>query len=282
MEIGEVLGTVPEYKNEAMDCYTKVHLYQMVLDEKSPTTNVVLYSFRSITDYTLSDLINNTLTVVSPLRMNDPFDTLLYSYTNASSLRCERRLSMIKENNKLFGESLYQSQQLFCESLKYYRIRCFSRVYNDKIPYENTLMWSHYASAHTGICIAYNMDSRFLFKRYTNALHASRSITYTEEPINMMDAEEFDGQKSLFCKSKDWEYEHEFRLVTYIPEKEGEYLPLPLDDSCNIQAIYFGVNCSEQNKLTIKNIFKANKEIRFYDMTKDYTDLYRLKAIETK
>lgn len=88
-------------------------------------------SFRNYNEHTLSDLINNEITVCSPRVLNDPYDTLLLKWGEY----IRTKMADKKHINP------------FCDAFHSYRIRAFAKVIGQsgKEMISNTLMWSHYA-----------------------------------------------------------------------------------------------------------------------------------------
>jgi hypothetical protein len=72
---------------------------------------------------------------------------------------------------------------------------------------DSTLMWSHYAENHTGICLEFALD---------NAVFGSaQEVTYLASypkwtPHSLMTG---DGPHVLLTKSDDWQYEREYRVI---------------------------------------------------------------------
>jgi hypothetical protein len=81
----------------------------------------------------------------------------------------------------------------------------------------STLMWSHYAADHTGICLEFHL-SNFLFMKV-------RGVVYDEQFPAIVPNEFFDrALDMILTKAKCWEYEREFRLIGGPHFQEGEPL----------------------------------------------------------
>ena len=239
--------------------------YEITLSQiKSCDFSEGLLSFRPFTSYSLSDLVNNEITVCSPHVMNDPYDTLLIKWG---------------ENIKLTKKGKKHVNAL-CKSFESYRIRSFCRLKdkdgNDTV--SNVLMWAHYAKNHTGFCVEYYFSDKFPI---TESRRVSRfkEIIYhkRENPFNM-NSPSINTDQALCTKLSDWAYENEVRLITYVPDKDGDYLTIPLDEGSSIKAVYFGYRCPEETIKTVRNALANYVGIQFYKMTSDYNDIYRLKA----
>jgi hypothetical protein len=72
---------------------------------------------------------------------------------------------------------------------------------------DNLLMWSHYADSHRGVCIGFDAE-RFPFD-------VAQEICYSlnRDPVLPSDDNEAKLRKSILCKSEDWRYEGEWRIV---------------------------------------------------------------------
>ena len=91
---------------------------------------------------------------------------------------------------------------------------------------DTTLMWSHYAKNHTGICLEFNVQG-------SNFAHAWAVHYQQEYPVFHLDLQ-VDHINILITKSDVWAYEEEFRLVcprfTDIPDHpllmDGDFLAI--------------------------------------------------------
>jgi hypothetical protein len=92
-----------------------------------------------------------------------------------------------------------------------YRVYCVTTIPT------STLMWSHYAQNHTGICLGFRCCNHV----FGSALRVEYSDTFPL--IDVAD----DGVKAsllpFLAKSADWSYEEEYRLIAQEEaEKDGE------------------------------------------------------------
>ena len=75
---------------------------------------------------------------------------------------------------------------------------------------KNPIMWAHYANNYAGVCF------EFEFKRDIYDIH---KMSYIEQQYNTIydpeEAELYEAiEKSLLCKSKNWSYEEEYRIIS--------------------------------------------------------------------
>ena len=134
-----------------------------------------------------------------------------------------------------------------------------------ELPVENYLLFfSHYAAAHTGICIEYQITKKFLQK---NMFY--KRVSYPE-------TKRVQSIPELFAvKNKQWEYEHEARFVAF-----GKKRIYSTKIGVSITKIFFGLNTSKQNKKRLyKKIMKKQKNIEFFEAEKAEETLLNVKFV---
>ena len=118
-------------------------------------------------------------------------------------------------------ESIYNQE--IHEILSDRSIFCMSET-ND-----NILMWSHYADDHKGAVIEFHAqleDSAFLVAQRVRYESTIPVFTLTLEMVKERRADELFEMTTL-TKSKDWEYEKEWRIVATMRDKSKGYEILP-------------------------------------------------------
>jgi hypothetical protein len=93
---------------------------------------------------------------------------------------------------------------------------------------DHPLMWSHYAGNHSGIVLAFNETHEFFTTRLSDddPISGLHKIVYTEErptfesfiDMDMRDQPEPWLNKVFFTKSKEWEYEQEWRMIKVLKQ----------------------------------------------------------------
>lgn len=101
--------------------------------------------------------------------------------------------------------------------------------------YEISAMWGHYAEKGKGVCLVF--DKEKLIKALPNGLHYNEvayQIDFKGDVIidssNLSESIESNISKLFFVKSKDWEYEQEFRIIQKVEHSNKDVL-LELNDS---------------------------------------------------
>lgn len=152
-------------------------------------------------------------------------------------------------------------------------------IYSLSTSYEDKLLWAHYANSHRGFCIEYNLD-----KLIDSYIHESKNhfpVLYSLKPselefTDISQASTNNGsllQKIFACKSKEWEYEKEYRIVT-------NDFGIHNYDFDAVQSIYFGLKMPDSQKKAMMNRLEG-RSIKFYQITKMSND-YNLQAILLK
>ena len=118
---------------------------------------------------------------------------------------------------------------------------------------ENTLLWSHYAGEHRGLCLMYEIPDDF-FNDPKNQIIGVCAVEYDQNPLTnwfirnapenrQVDLLEFTVEllrKIFSIKSKPWKYEEEIRVIR---EKEGT-LSIPKEF---LKQVCFGMNTTESD-----------------------------------
>jgi len=222
-----------------------------------------LYRFHKIDTGSINFLeelfLNGKLYHALPTQFNDPFECRPHFNwpSNPNKVRdIRKRLIKVardngstkKEAEKIVSENM--SKEGFVENIIYkaiqntfrkMRICCFTKSK------DNLLFWAHYADSHKGFCIEYDatiIPIKLAFK-----------VTYENEypEVEYPRPEDARGLEPALIKSKDWEYENEYRTI-YIPEAQssppGDGISMLLPKNA-IKNIYFGSDIEESNKKMI-------------------------------
>ena len=263
---GEIYARLQEF-SKSIDAYKKAQYYLSFLKSEFEKDSISLFSFRKFNQYTLSDLIENKITVSPSKYMNDPFDSLINLWANEENLaqKCKDKSHAIP----------------YAKSFDYFRIRSFCYGKEDEVV-KKSLMWSHYAEEHKGFCVKYHLSSRFIKQEENSDFTHTflKKIQYTDESINL-DKPTIDTNFAFATKSSEWSYEKEVRLIDYNPNIESPYYGIALDDSSYVDAIYFGYRCEERTISTIKKLFSHNeRNTKFFKMRVNTRDVYNMDFIQ--
>lgn len=209
-----------------------------------------------------------------------------------SQLRYTRNalVNLWNDNIEFFNVEFYKNMYLY-ENM--YHIACFSETNR------STLMWSHYADAHTGFCLEYDFktgisdcsescksvlscpgvmlnypiapitykDTRYDASGGFASMLMNWTIGNNNIPMNNISYDMFLTTKTMLTKSSCWEYEKEWRLFSRIPETNLK--PHGVITTMKPRAIYLGARMKEHNKKRIINICKE-REIPCFQMVPQY------------
>ncbi len=195
---------------------------------------------------TAEKIINSgSLMFSAPITFNDPFDLnnncIDASFTEKSLKRWFRNnKNLTRGQKKILLDQLLKNPKsmdsIVETSLNTFKaeagITCFSKTYL------NTLMWSHYADKHYGICLGFNILP------IANENFTLLEINYADKiiPLNFFSADKKVLMYWLFTKSEVWSYEQEVR---------GAYLTknglIPFENDC-LKEIHFGLRTSEDQR----------------------------------
>lgn len=247
---------------------------------------------KSNAELEIDNLISNLMYLSSPDNYNDPYDSKLlfdkYKFMKLflKSKKCRSIYkinieALIKQTNitkgvypELFFDNLLNffdlSVSLLRKMSSSLRISCFTE--ND---FTNVLMWSHYASNHTGYCIEYDSLNllndinvcKFLYPVYYSREIFDISNIFINFIENMSDNLDSQNIKFIYCsaifKAIEWNYEKEWRIITDVSNSNlinKRFLSMQKP-----KKIYLGTKIKEEYKNIIVDFCKKN-DIDVYQM----------------
>ena len=159
-------------------------------------------------------------------------------------------------------------------------IECFTQSPTD------ILMWSYYADKHTGVCVEYDFSklftscaNSFLFPVCYSENRPLLDIQKVYDPItqqirNDRIVEVFPSvMRSWITKSKEWEREKEWRLISFPIKNNSERLvKLPI-----VSRIITGINITDENYQLVADIAKE-KGIPIH-RTRLKNDRYKIEVV---
>lgn len=200
--------------------------------------------------------------------------------------------------------------RISAQVLRNYAVACFSEVNDD------FLMWSHYASGHSGVCLEYEFSDVEYgvceFDCETQFFHEGKFLHYTEKirkveyrdsltPMNFYDFLEvffnhddidlihlsksrwhyYAEQISLLYLQKlcPWNGEREWRIVRPSFKEsfpEDRVLNYP---KTSLKGVYFGINVSDETKQRIQEITNCKDGPTFYNSIIDGTRTIKFQPI---
>lgn len=179
-------------------------------------------------------------------------------------------LDIKKQISTLSNEAMLKSRKIISEQC---RVTCLSERM------DSPLMWSHYANKHYGFCLEYDF-THSIVKRYPDLWTAqmmlfpviysekrpllSNTITNPQTMLQYMKTQKIPNELikniiyGLLFKSRDWEYEQEWRIISINMDKPTMKLPCA-------RKVYLGANMEGNAKEKVIEIARS-KKIPVYQM----------------
>lgn len=284
------------YNSKIIEAFKK-HLYYLLLTSNQEAHSpAAAYSFRKCTTFLYQSLINDELNISAPSAFNDPFDSPIVE-----------KLKSGNDLSKLMYQAFQNSLKIACFTCNIRQPRILDKWNrlstsaidmeknkNDRKEYQNELMWAHYANYHRGICIKYSFSLSItdMVATKSNRVSFFKDVNYSDEDLSEYSSlNKMLLEDAFFLKGKAWEYENELRYVCFDINGQGDYGTVSIPNC--IEAIYFGLKCSDKdrkaifnimkNKKFIKKDFKGNvlvdKPIDFFKMEMDEEHFGQIKAV---
>ena len=179
-----------------------------LLLEKIPSDKIVYKYFRGI-NRDWNSITNQKVWLCQAGKFNDPFDcAFLYNCRSKEIYDRETEYDLAVEEGLKQYEQDKESERIQ-ESVF---IACFSEKC------DSMLMWSHYGDEHRGLCAGYNLHE--LIEKYScfPVIYSDKMPQNKELDIRNKDM----LYESILTKSKDWEYEAEWRIIDIDEKTAGE------------------------------------------------------------
>ena len=260
------------YKNKKIDIDKVTNTIKAIINKQE---NDSFESKKTNRDETTNKIINIIKNKNEEQIDIDPHT--LYSYVPFDKNTIDAIVQDYKYANEIFDFNdptdptikLIGDTEEMREILKNIRIACFSTS-----PL-NVLMYSHYTDKHKGICIEYDFsdfdteNTSLLEVKYKEEL----KIDSETDLITMKSDNDINEEISFLdlfrTKHLNWEYEKEYRVITYDVDKI--YRP--------IKAIYLGKDFPKDNIKLIKTLIKG-RSIKLYQVDLHGHNVFRLEATE--
>jgi hypothetical protein len=239
-----------------------------------------LYKYRPFNEFTLDIIASNNIFFPKPSIFNDPYDCKI-EIDKKVSLDDYIKIMRYDAAKYLVSKDLLENEIVkikntgtvpseFIEKLsigidEYHNENQGMGVLSLSSDQKNILMWAHYADDHKGICIELERtDENNLGRndvtqpvKYLVGYPRIKAIDFITAPAGSA------TRKMLWSKSKDWEYEKEWRMLN---TKGNETMPLP----GKITSIIIGMRMPERNINIIRQLIKGSDiKLRLAEMLKN-------------
>ena len=214
---GSAYARIGKNAEAALDFITLIKCTRDLPDEYNGSSKC-LYKYIPINQHQILSLINQELYFSAYQQLNDPLECFF----------------------------VYHEESEFGQSLK--RQKITTRICALTYQPGSKLMYSHYADAHQGLCVEYELD----FERLNDEdLISYGNVTYGEK-------DRVGSLNDLYLlKNSDWKYEEEYRLVRF---DNKEFQP------AKIISITFAFRCSDDHRKIIYGLSKHHSNITYWEM----------------
>jgi Protein of unknown function (DUF2971) len=194
------------------------------------TRPAILYKYRALSPdsafrNTMQILSRSEIYCSSPDEFNDPFE-------------CQVQV--------LVGEDMAPlEQQNDAELLQRIRndMRAKLRIFSMSAINNNSLMWSHYADSHRGICLGFSIETD------DEWFGLAAPVRYTDElpvvDLTSQGSSAKNFESIALCKDTRWSYEQEWRIASLEPTKVREF------PSHLLVEVILGCEISNRHRLAI-------------------------------
>lgn len=210
-----------------------------------------LCKFSAINTNLLKGLKKSYLWHSRPSSFNDPFDCykhlLKFEPTEddiidfcirnhkEGEIPLEKQIAFLIQHPERLIEAQLKSMD---DNINGQGICCFAENF------QNTLMWSHYAANHAGICLVFDPHkdtSLFMVK-----------VRYTDEfvPRNYYENNRIGALIMLSTKSSDWSYEQEYRSISATPGSNPFKREM-------LTEVIFGCKTKQEEIFSVMNIIET-------------------------
>ena len=221
-----------------------------------------LYKYRPVNQHTKRIITHNELYFPSPNEFNDPFDCKIPIWYEGGSR--EDISTMVRnalpelstdEQNQIIEELLKNPINKLDEDMLQIRNKNYG-ICSLTEKKDDILMWSHYAENHSGICLEFKVTTDSLFG-------SAQKVKYDESypVIRRFDSsaqQQFDS--SFLTKSKQWEYEKEWRIIKKIENQQNFKFPKHL-----LTGVILGCKVTyEGRKQVLQWLKEGNSKAKLY------------------
>lgn len=162
-----------------------------------------------------------------------------------------QKANSLRRDRSLLESCIRQMGGLDIEIQKRYRVYCLT------IDPTSMLMWSHYASNHSGICLEFGCDNSV----FSGALKVFYCDSYPT--FELADEDASSVLLPLMTKANVWSYESEYRLVAQEEEfavsrtliTQGNLLRIP---DTALKSIIIGCSASSSQRDNIRDLLRLS------------------------
>jgi Protein of unknown function (DUF2971) len=239
-----------------------------------------LFRYRTLSAYSLADLINGTMWFAKPDTFNDPFDCALTLDREKLSDSIQHVVDALVERGTLTGQPPPEAYAAKPEdAIAYERVRALVRSATANLGLcclsatcRSILLWSHYANNHKGFCVQYS------FAEGTALSSEAEPVIYSAKMprLSIADLAPKNRDKTIEllwrAKAPCWRYEKEWRVLA--PEGNKSY-----PARSPVVSVIFGARMSAADRTLLATALRGTREVRLKEASLDQSSfVMRIRA----
>ena len=193
---------------------------------------LLIYKYLPFCDGSLKVLTDGKIKFTKPCNFNDPFDCSPDYKTNDIQKYLDSHPDWVKRyahEQKWSPAELNRKKPAMTSRIKTMLKNGYGRNFSNRVGIcsltrdpLNLLMWAHYSKHHTGFVVEFSIpqESSSPIKnevQYMEWLVPHKVHYQSPKPfVSLFDGEMTKAEKQFLIKGKNWEYEHEERVIDYI------------------------------------------------------------------
>ncbi|MEI7340470.1 DUF2971 domain-containing protein [Pectobacterium brasiliense] len=220
-------------------------------------------------------LINNLENIIGEMNLFDQMDDEIKSIYSRLSQDKQKEISqqflpVMKSLVEKFKPTIINSANQVYENFNnafvdFTRVLCLSEKK------DNLLMWGHYADSHRGFVLEFDVNNGFFNQRKNQKDEYGylREVKYKED-IDILDPIAGDASNYFLSKSKDWEYEREWRMLlpTHQANQKINLYDLFSFPASAIKSVILGCKATIEFEHEIKTLLTEDEEYSHVNLFK--------------
>jgi hypothetical protein len=169
----------------------------------TPSVNQINDPFDCLINFDYSDLEKGKISLRAAdilfKEFGDKLNKIGHNYLTITSIKDKEELSKVINLKKKFDRDIIQKRK------KHLGVISFSKRW------DSILMWSHYSNCHSGFCVGFDTIKLINSRNFQNGSDVKYKTDYPK--VNPFDKSDKKLLQIFYNKSKDWEYEQEYRMT---------------------------------------------------------------------
>ncbi|MGJ8739231.1 DUF2971 domain-containing protein [Zobellia laminariae] len=191
------------------------------------------FKFYSPSSYNIDSLQNSYFHLSNPSSFNDPFDCNFNLIESSEDLKKINEMTTVKRNNTSNLGVVSMTEVI-----------------------DNHLMWAHYTNNYCGFVLEFNGKEISVIPNEDQTIGGTFiKVIYLKKLIKVKKEYPFAIQHMLRTKLKHWEYEQEWRFITFLGPKRDRILRY---DPGKVKGLYIGYQMKDCEPSAYETVLKIH------------------------